>query len=190
MSDFAVKITVRNNRILKAIRALGYESVAKFCQENGIKYQNTIDALGFKCRVTAFGEWNEFAYNLSSALHCEPEELWPEHMKHLKTKKNAVEFSTDEAGVRALAAPTEKSINAADVHKLLASIPSREGHAVALAFGIIDGKKHTGDEIGAVLGVCGARASQLVNKGLRLMKHPSRLKGLDLDIDDPPSLNA
>lgn len=192
MSDFAVKITVRNNRILKAIRALGYESVAKFCRECGVGYQRTIDALGFKARVIAFGEWNEFAFDLSSALHCEPEDLWPEHMRHLKATKNSIEFSTNEAGVRALAAPVETVADVRLIHNLVANLPERQGYILASRVGIL-GPEKTLEELALEQGVGRERIRQIEAKALRTLKTRLYKRGLNTAeafIERPPSPNT
>ena len=192
MSDFAVKITVRNNRILKAIRALGYDSVAKFCRENGVDYTRTVQALGFKCRVVAYGEWNEFAFDLSSALHCEPEDLWPEHMRHLKTTQNSIEFSTDESGIRALSAPNETVADVRAIHNLIAKLPERQGYILASRVGII-GPEKTLDELALEQGVGRERIRQIEAKAVRVVKEALRKRGFkdaDAFIDKPPSHNV
>ena len=36
--DYRVKITIRNNRLLKAIEEKGYSSVKQFCLKTGMTY--------------------------------------------------------------------------------------------------------------------------------------------------------
>ena len=54
MSDYRVKITIRNDRILSKIEELGFPSVLKFCQHTGMQYGHTNDIISGK--ITPFYE--------------------------------------------------------------------------------------------------------------------------------------
>ena len=45
MSDYRVKITIRNDRILSKIEEIGFPSVLKFCQHTGMQYGHTNDII-------------------------------------------------------------------------------------------------------------------------------------------------
>lgn len=193
MTDFNVKITVRNNRILRAIKDLGFASVRKFAAAHSLDYQRTIDAIGFRLRPISHGEWSEFAFDLSSALHCEPEDLWPDHMRNLKTNKRATEFSTDEAGVRALAAPTEKVTDGRLLQQLVAQLPERTGYVLASRFGLVDGRERSFEEVASSIGLTRERVRQIEAKGMRHIKDSLYKKGIKSArafIEDPPSPNT
>ena len=189
MSDFAVKITVRNNRMLKAIRARGYKSIKEFCQQSGVNYQATIRALGFRSRVMDSGEWNKFAYDLSAALHCEPEDLWPEHLKNLHARKNSVEFSASEIDLRNLVVPEKSSIDVKCLYEFVAQLPPRKGFVLAHRFGLIDGEYSFG-ELAEILGVSEQRVKAIQQEGMRIIRRRFRNKGIKefaaLLIDESP----
>jgi hypothetical protein len=192
MSDFRVKVTVRNNRILRAIEALGFKSNKQFADAHQLCYQRISDSIGFRLRPITDGEWTEFAFSLSSALRCEPEDLWPEHMRHLKSKARSIEFSTDEEGVRKLAAPPENYIEGRDVgklHRLIALLPERQGYVVAERFGILSREKSL-EELGAAMGVGRERVRQIEAKGLRNLKALMTKHKFGDALEQPPSPNV
>ena len=41
MSDYRVKITIRNDRLLSKMEEMGFQSVSKFCKHTGMQYTST-----------------------------------------------------------------------------------------------------------------------------------------------------
>ena len=50
MSDYRLKITIRNDRLLRAIEAKGFISVRKFCVAHGLEYQRTTEIINGKMK--------------------------------------------------------------------------------------------------------------------------------------------
>ena len=50
MQDYRVKITIRNERLLAAIEGTGFESVAKFCAEHILDYNQTSEIIRGKLK--------------------------------------------------------------------------------------------------------------------------------------------
>ncbi len=78
MSDYRLKITVKNARILRAIEAKGYRAGQKFCDEAGISYANTLlPYLNLvKSPVTRDGLIRDDAWDLCDFLGASPSDLW------------------------------------------------------------------------------------------------------------------
>jgi hypothetical protein len=48
VSDYSLKLTIRNGRILQAIKDAGFDSQAAFCKANDLCYQAFIDMVGLR----------------------------------------------------------------------------------------------------------------------------------------------
>ena len=83
MTDFAVKVTVRNARILRAMKAQGFNTQADLARFIGTEPGRIGELLSFKKKPIANGDWSSLAMDISSALRTEPEHLWPHHMRDL-----------------------------------------------------------------------------------------------------------
>lgn len=59
---------------------------------------------------------------------------------------------------------------------VLQTLTDREKKAIRLRFGKEDGVVHTLKEVGGEFGVGGVRSSQIIEKALRKLRHPSRSK--------------
>jgi hypothetical protein len=180
--DFAVKITVKNNRIIRAMINAGVKSFSELARLSMTAPTEIGKIVSFKDTPIRNGEWREIAYSISSALHCEPEDLWPDHIKNLQSKKGYVQLTMDQAEIESLGAPQQREIDKPALMKLLNSVNEMEAIAIVehLAYG------ETAATVGSKLGmngqgVTGRRATKIVAKGLRKIKHPSKLKGRKFD---------
>jgi RNA polymerase sigma factor (sigma-70 family) len=54
--------------------------------------------------------------------------------------------------------------------RLLDQLPARERRAIALSFGLLDGKERAGPQLAQDLGVCRAWANQLTQRAMRLLR--------------------
>lgn len=68
------------------------------------------------------------------------------------------------------------------LESVMDTLPEKERTAVLSRYKL----QMTYDEIGSVLELTGARASQVVGKGMRLLRHPSRCKLLRKPQESPP----
>ena len=100
MSDFNIQIKVRNGRLLRAIRAR-YKSSADMCRKCNINPGDLSAYLGMRRNpVGADGDWKKTAYDISSAVGLEPEEIWPAYMRQVSMKTNTVslDMTLDQVG--------------------------------------------------------------------------------------------
>lgn len=98
MSDFAVKITVRNARLLRLIRA-EYGTSSEMSRQTGIAQQSIAGLLTMRrSPIKSDGDWTKAAYDISSAVRVAPEQIWPQHIARIKLRRNEaeVEMSADE----------------------------------------------------------------------------------------------
>jgi len=82
-NDYRVKITIRNERILKLIEDQGYVSVRKFCEAQKIEYQRTTELISGKLKpVKDNGELSYTCSQLLKVLGAEFEDCFtPRQMK-------------------------------------------------------------------------------------------------------------
>lgn len=180
MSDeYLVKVTIRNNLILRRMKALGIKSQAELAKRSGLSLITVSTLICMKRRpVSAVtGEWLDTAFALSSALQVEPEELWTEKQRNMTLESNSREVSMSEEAVMQLASGVRFEYNAIASKMLteaMETLSPREQDVLHRRF--FDGE--TLREIGDRQGVQQERIRQLEAKALRKMRHPSRSRGL------------
>ena len=183
ITDFRVKITVKNNRILRAIEQRGFKSVMNFCRVANINYHLFSELILFKrSPLYTSGEWTQCAKQASLFLGIEESELWPDHIKRLKANKTATIFSTDEAGIRALSAPTTLSVNSKALNQLMdkARLSDRERAIIDARFGITTGDEQTFRALGETYHVNHERIRQIEAKAMRKIKSAVHRQHSDL----------
>jgi RNA polymerase sigma factor (sigma-70 family) len=177
MTDFAVKISVRNARLLRAMKAAGYQSQADLARAMG-KSINYVNAL-FSFRKSPLlndGEWSELAMDISSMLHLEPEELWPAELARFRMKKNSREVLMSSDEVRSIAAPCSMEVDRVALNKLIGTLPPRNREVIEARFGLVDGAEATLEDVAKEQGVTRERIRQLEHKAVRLMNIEARRK--------------
>ena len=176
--DFNLKIKVRSGRIVRAMRAAGFHTVAELSRACGVNQH----ALGWLLNMqrspwsNVKGEmWTPAATRLAAAVNTMPADLWPEHLRDVNPKRGGAELEISGPELAAImghygtdtAQITEDKM---DVDKMLEWATERQATAIRLSFGIGCGV-HTLDEIGAeVGGVTRERVRQIIAKGLRQIK--------------------
>jgi RNA polymerase sigma factor (sigma-70 family) len=166
--DFNIKVTVRNGRLLKAIRE-DYESVAAFSRALGRNAQTVNKLVTMTEKPFKTKGWTDLALDVAAFLRKEPEDLWPEYMKEVQLPRSTAELSADLNEVQALQSSTspEKQIAQLDTVKLLAqTLTPRELKVIQHRF--VEGLSL--EEAGKEMGVSGARLRQIEIKALRKMK--------------------
>ena len=184
MTDYRVKVTVRNNNILERIEALGFESAKKFCDANKISYSPTIALISMHTRGRKIdGEWSKMAMDLSSALHCEPEDLFSE-VQEVGLKTNVSEMIMSEDAIRRmLSAPDQPDRMIGEkVQKLLVDSGTSERNAKI--FHDIEFTDATSEDVGNEHDISSMRARQIHERQIKTLRKPNRLKALTLIIDD------
>jgi len=131
MSDYAVKITIRNGRILKRMRQCGFDSVAALARAMGHSRQQTLIGQIINLKIPAInkdGEWRSIVMNMAGALSCNPEDMFSEAQATMALEHNSRETFMDEPAVRALASGDMESSAWAriEAQKLLECLTPRE----------------------------------------------------------------
>lgn len=171
-ADFSVKITVRNGRLLRAIRAK-YGSSAQMCRMCGIPVPALSALLTMrKSPILASGEWSSTAFDISSALDMEPEELWPSHVARIKLIRNEAEIDMSIEDVQDMLQPSRFAAGKA-LARWSADVQHRDMRALLLA---ADGA--TLEEIGGELGISGGRAQQRLKRAYRILKGKAKREGV------------
>jgi hypothetical protein len=168
MTDYSVKVTVRNGRILKAMRDAGYSSMAEFCRKTGYSYQVLSRLVSMtQTAYRANGEWRDAVLHLSSVLNCDPEDLFTgRQAAGLAT--NSVEVDMGEEQVAALVSnvATPEALEAgATVERLLTFLNDRERSVVAAR---MEGATYR--DVGCDMGFSAERVRQIEANAHRKMR--------------------
>jgi|GEM_PF-1417886 len=130
MSDYAVKVTIRNGRILRRMRELGIKSQVELAAKAGVSATtlNSIVALR-RAPERTNGQWSHGVENIAAALRCDPEDLFTDAQKTMALPANSMETYMDEASVISLMAGDDMEESAwakIEVQRLLATLTPRE----------------------------------------------------------------
>lgn len=168
MTDYSVRVTVRNGRILRAMRDAGYSSMAEFCRKTGYSYQVLSRLVSMtQPAYRANGEWREAVMDLCDILDRNPEDLFTgRQAAGLAT--NSVEMDMGEEQVALLVAnvATPEALEAgATVERLLTFLNEREKSVVMAR---ANGTPYR--DIGEDMGITGGRVQQIEAKAHRKMR--------------------
>ena len=110
--DFNIKVTVRNGRLLNAIRKR-YESVADLARQMGRSPNNINPLVTMKVKPINEKGWTDLALDVAAMVGEDPEDLWPKYMREIKLKKATAEVSMDLDSVKQIMADgsSEKSLS-------------------------------------------------------------------------------
>ena len=175
MEDFNVKITVRNNRLLQAIRKK-YESVADLSRKMG-RSQGAVNAL-VTMKVKPINEkgWTELASDVAAMVGKEPVEIWPENLQDIRLSTSTSEFTIDMDGVKQIMSDnsTEKMIAHSQVlQQLDTRLTDKQKKVIDMRF-----KQNMSlEETGKVLGLSRERVRQIECKSIRRMRYDAKVNG-------------
>lgn len=173
--DFNIKVTVRNGRLLSAIRE-NYDSVAAFARALGRNGQSVNNLVTMREKPFKTKGWTDLALDVSAFLRKDPEDLWPEYMKEVQLPRSTAELNADLNEVQAIqsSASPEKQIAQLDaIRELAGALTQRELNVIRGRF--VD--EMTLDEVAKQEGVSKERLRQIECKALRKMKARAVKKG-------------
>jgi DNA-binding CsgD family transcriptional regulator len=182
MSDFVVKITVRNARLLRAIRAK-YGSASEMSRQTGIGTSVISGLLTMRMSPLANGDWSKSAFDVSSALLCEPEDLWPAHIAKMKLRRNEAEIEMSLEQVEGLLSAGDRPMAQAMLAKWAASANLTDRQADVLARRVSGA---TLEECSQVYGVNRERIRQIELKAASKIRRAAFSRGVR-SIDDAVS---
>jgi len=195
INPYLVKVSIRNNLIIKAIHKAGYRNVSQFCEQNGMGKTQLTSLISLKTPpLTQDGEFRETAKALMEHLCALPTDLWTTEQLTMELRRNT---STKEVDLNAMVAALgmnseevlhliegpspEKELEGKEtaeiVNEMLDTLTPREARVLRMRFGI-DCSEHTLEEAGRVLDVTKERIRQIEAKAMRKMKHPLRFEEL------------
>jgi len=176
MSDFNIKITVRNARLLRAIREK-YATASELARVSGVS--KTAVAALVTMRAQPFlqdGSLSSAAEGIVSALGVPADDLWPNHIARLKAKRAQIEIEMDADQFAAIASddPEKTTIYRQAISRWSRQLTDRERTALAI--------HHSGgtlDDVGKAVGcVSRERARQIVVRAERRIREKARLDGV------------
>lgn len=185
MSDYRIRITVRNARLLRAIEAAGHRPGQHFAAAVGISYG--ADLLPFlnltRSPLRADGRLRDSAWALCEFLGATPNELWSDEQL-TPLKRNGVELDVAAGEVAALCASSATAPDdpeaiasrqqaARRLQDVLDGLTPREAMIVRERFGIGTSEQSL-DELASRYGVTRERIRQIEMKALHKLRHPSR----------------
>lgn len=176
MSDYAVKITIKNGRILSRMRACGIELLAELARRAGISYSTLVAIVGLKKRpVNLNGGWRKDLENVAGVLKCDVEDLFSDAQREMSLERNSAEVYLDEPEVMALTTgnPERAYFIKAEAERLLAALPNERDRSVVVRH--MNGEAHT--DIAKDLGISPSRVHQIERRAIRAMRQKARANG-------------
>lgn len=182
MSDYRVKITIRNDRILSKIEELGFSSVFKFCKHTGMPWSYITQVISGKIApLDKNGEIRNHVKILLENLDMTLEEAFTE--KQLKGfAKNSFEKKIKEDRLLTLINPINNLETRAiesdvkdNINKILFEhLRPRERYVIARRYGFTDGPEiPTYSEVGLELNITVERVRQIEKSGIKRLSHPT-----------------
>ena len=168
MDDFNVKLTVRNARLLSAIRET-YGSAAELSRQMGAAQSNVAALVNMRIKPFNSKGWTRLAESVAVMLSKHPDELWPEHMREVKLAKSSAELELGLREVQELTSGVSSEVRLSREKVLsdfMGKLTDRHREAVNLYYF----ENRTFEEIGEHLNVSTARARQIVQTALRKMR--------------------
>lgn len=135
MTDYAVKITVRNGRILRRMRERGIHSLRELAEKASVSYSSLAQLVGLKRPpLGPNGEWKYGVENVAGALFCDPEDLFSEAQMTMALKRNSAEVSLDDTAIARLSSGDTAAATFAkiQVDRLLEAVPTDRAKDIVL----------------------------------------------------------
>jgi len=100
---YRIRVSVRNNKPLKAIEKNGYKSVAEFERDAGVKMGRMNNLVSMReAPLTQHGEFSSLAQIAMEMLGAAPTDLWTAEQLTLELKRNSGERAVDATAVHEL----------------------------------------------------------------------------------------
>ena len=201
MSDYRLRLTVRNARLLRAIEAAGHRPGETFAAVAGIDYgKSLLPYLNLtRSPIGRDGLLRECAWSLCDYLGASPGELWSDEQL-TPLASNVVQKDLNYEQMRSLSGPVAdgdvdpqslaaQSRAARLLLDSLDDLTHKEAVVIRCRFGI-GAHEMTLEEVGDQLGTTRERVRQIEMKALKKLRHPSRNAAALADAFDiavPPS---
>jgi RNA polymerase sigma factor (sigma-70 family) len=183
MSDYRLRLTVRNARLLRAIAAAGHRPGQRFAAAVGIDYGSELRPYLNLTRspLGADGCLRDSAWALCDFLGASPDELWSDEQQVPLTRNGAhADVTAAQLAVFSAGAPMADDVEviasrkevAQGVEAILATLPPPEAAVVRARFGL-GTAACTIAEVADRQGLTRERVRQLERNALRQLREPS-----------------
>jgi RNA polymerase sigma factor (sigma-70 family) len=186
MSDYRVKITIRNERLLKAIEDAGYKSARQFAIQNAIEPERVGRLIrGAEKPIDKKGRVTKNCSEILSLLNKTLKECFTDRQLE-GFKSNTFETRVEETELMQLVNPVKNNevrLIEQDIQLNLNEIFSkylspREEKVLRMRYGIGLNTDHTLEEVGLQFSVTGERIKQIEAKALRKLRRPKIISKL------------
>jgi RNA polymerase sigma factor (sigma-70 family) len=201
MDEYNVKVTVRNNLILQAIRDFGYTNLNNFAKATGVSITSLYSLVNLmEPPIGVKGEFIKSAKDLMEVLGACPSELWTDEQLTLRLDSNRTERVMSKEALQVTLQSSARSLIGLDYPEQemveedmaritkdkLDSLTPREAKILRLRFGFDGGEGRTLEEVGKIFGISRTQIMHIEQRALRHMRHPSRSDDLKqfIDYDD------
>jgi RNA polymerase sigma factor (sigma-70 family) len=181
MSDYRVRISVRNARLLRAIERAGHRPGAQFAATVGISYYGALLPYLNLTRspLTPDGLLRECAWNLCDFLNASPSDLWSDaQLSPLKKNHSSIDLDADSVQALVCGSATTDPLQLAShtqagriLQDAINSLTPREANVIREHFFV----GSTLDEIAETMDITRERVRQIENKALRKLRQESRI---------------
>jgi RNA polymerase sigma factor (sigma-70 family) len=180
MSDYRVRISVRNARLLRAIEQAGHRPGAQFAEEVGISYSGALLPYFNLTRspLTPDGLLRQCAWALCDFLNASPSDLWSDaQLQPLARNHSSIELDADSVQALVGAAPVDPLRFATQaqagriIQDAIDSLTEREAYVIRERFF----SETTLEELSERMEVTRERVRQIEIKALRKLRHVSRI---------------
>ena len=184
IKDYRVKITIRNERILKLIEDSGFVSVRSFCHSHKIAYQQLTELIAGKVKpFTENGVMVTTCRQMLEVLNVTLEDCFTSRQIQ-GFNKRSFEIKVKEQELKKIINPTknqeqklmEQQAKNRIRYAIEMGLEPREAAMLKMKFGFDYGVEHSGEEIAKKFNVSRARVGQIIAKAQRKMKHPSIMR--------------
>lgn len=189
MNEYNVKVTVRNNLILQAIKDFGHTNLNNFAKATGVSITGLYSLVNLmEPPIGAKGEFIKTAKDLMEVLGACPSELWTDEQLTLRLDSNRTERVMSKEALQVALQSNARSLIGLDypeqemvekdmvriVKDKLDSLTPREAEILRFRFGFDGGIGHTLEEVGVKFKVTRERIRHIEAGALRKLRHPSR----------------
>jgi RNA polymerase sigma factor (sigma-70 family) len=185
MNEYQIKVTVRNNLLLSAIKKAGYKSQTEFAEACEVSVTEINNFCGLrKPAINSEGSFCHGAKVMMEVLGCAPSDLWTEAQLSMKLTRNSGERTCSEAEVLSvlenhidtmtIESPDNELFNKERiniVNEALNSLTERESKVLRVRFGIGTYSDHTLEEVGKQFDVTRERIRHIEVKALRRLRN-------------------
>jgi DNA-binding CsgD family transcriptional regulator len=195
MSDYRVRITVKNNLLLKAIESSEYGTSAAMCRKHGICASKLSALINLKCSpiVANTGNFCEAATQVMDALCALPEDLWSLDQLTMGLSKNYSEKELSKGHISELLDYNNSGGVLPDIYKIiedgdmkqhvatmLHSLTEREADILCLHYGLYGKPPMAMVDIARIHDLSQGRIQQIINHTIRKLRNPKRSSHIEV----------